>query len=83
MSAQTAHDMRGIADTFNQNDVSGYLAGILKDILERAEQGYYSVSVCIPSEANDLHSLVAQLERRGYRVSEYNSYVHTAKVTWG
>lgn len=82
MNEQTAQDMRNIADTANENDVSSWLAGSLKEIKERAEQGYYSVEISFPEESNDRHSLICKLERRGFKVSDYNQYVQKATVAW-
>ena len=82
MTEQTAQAMRNIADAVNENDVSTWLAGSLKDIKERAEQGYYSAEISFPVEANDRHALVCKLERRGFKVSDFNQYFHKATVAW-
>ena len=82
MTEQTAQAMRNIADSVNENDVSTWLTGSLKEIKERAEQGHYYADISFPEQANDRHSLICKLERRGFRVSNYNQYTHKAAVTW-
>jgi SOS response regulatory protein OraA/RecX len=82
MSQQTAAEMRNIANTFNENDVSNQLSEALKIIKERAETGYYFVEIKLPYEANDRHALIAQLQRRGFSISDQNTYVYTAQVSW-